>query len=73
MGRELHGVLLGPLLGQLVVLVPVCLENPGNFRNKRIVGIGIAEQGADRQQHLNGTRKIAPLANFELARLGTNV
>ena len=49
----LHGVLLAPLLGQLAVLLPVGLEDPGDLRHQGVVRVGVAQQGADREQHLD--------------------
>ena len=32
--------------------VPVCLEDPGNLGNQGIVRVGVAQEGADRQEDL---------------------
>lgn len=52
-----HGVLPGPLPGGLLIPPAVGLVDVRDFRHKGVVGVGVCEQGADRQQHLQaGTR-----------------
>jgi len=58
---ELHGVLLSPLLGQLVVLVRVSFEDPGNLGDKWIVGVGVAQQRAHAQKNLADCESRGPL------------
>ena len=48
----LHGVLLGPLLGQFRVPIPVRLVDPGNLWDQGVVGVGVAQQGADGEENL---------------------
>ena len=48
----LHGVLLAPLLGELAVLGAVGLEDPGDLGHQGVVGVRVAEQRADGQEHL---------------------
>ena len=48
----LHCVLPRPLPGTLVVFGHVSLVQPGNLRDQRVVGVGVAQQRAYRQQHL---------------------
>jgi len=58
---DLHRVLLSPLLGQLVVLVPVGLEDAGNLWHKRIIRVWITEQRTDGQKHLADGQCRRPL------------
>lgn len=47
-----HGVLLGPLLGGLDVLVAIRLVDAGNFRHERVLRVCVGEQRANAEQHL---------------------
>ena len=42
-----HGVLLGPLLSTLGVLLDVSLVQPGDLRHKGVVRVGVTEHRAD--------------------------
>lgn len=59
--RPLHGILLGPLLCQLVVFFAVSFEDAGDLRDKGIVRVGVTEQGADREQNLADRQSWGPL------------
>jgi len=56
-----HGVLACPFTSDLVILVFVCLVDPGDLRHERIVRVGITEHGADRQQHFGDGEGGTPL------------
>jgi len=58
---DLHRVLLSPLLSQLVVLIPVGLEDASNLWDKRIIRVWITEQRTDRQKHLTDSQCRRPL------------
>jgi len=60
-GDRLHGVLLCPLLGQLIVLVRVGLEDPSDLGDERVVWVGVTQQRADTQQHLADCESGGPL------------
>ena len=47
-----HGVLGGPLLGELVVLGAVGLEEAGDVGDERVVGVGVGEERADGEEDL---------------------
>merc|ERR1719275_484370 len=47
-----HGILPRPFPCTLVVLVRVCLVQPGDFWNKGIVWVGVTEKGTDGKEHL---------------------
>ena len=49
---SLHGILSCPFSGQFIVLLPVCLVDSSDFRDKRIIRVGITQKGTDRQQDL---------------------
>lgn len=46
----LDSVLLSPLTRRLLVLLPVGLVGVSNLRHERIVGVGVSQHGADRQE-----------------------
>ena len=58
-GVASHGILAGPLAGQLVVPLPVRLVYPGNLGDQRVVRVRVAQQRADGQQHCNGKPTIS--------------
>lgn len=51
----------GPFLGRGLVFGPVCFVDVCYFRNQRIVGIGVGQKRADRQQHLGDGEGWGPL------------
>jgi len=57
----LHGVLLRPFPGQLVVAVSIGLVNTRDFWHQRIVGIRIAQQWANAQKHFRYGQRRRPL------------
>jgi len=59
--RPLHGVLFGPLLGLLDVLGVVAFEDAGDFRDERVVWVGVAQERADGQQDLADGQCRRPL------------
>jgi hypothetical protein len=47
-----HGILLCPAASSGFILASVGLVHVSNFRDKRIIGVGVRQQGAYGQQHL---------------------
>lgn len=47
----LHGVLLSPFSGELVVSISISLVDSGDFRDERIIRVGVAKKRADRKQN----------------------
>ena len=56
-----HRVLLSPFPRQLIVPVTIGLINSGNLGNERVVGIRVAQQGANRQQDFRNSERWTPL------------
>lgn len=52
-----HRVLLRPAAGRRLVLRPVRLVHVGNLRDKRVVRVGVGQQGADGEQDLEHPTK----------------
>jgi len=63
MTSQLHGVLLGPLLGHLHVLSVVALEDARDLGHQRVVGVGVAQERADGQQNLADGESRRPLGS----------
>ena len=57
----LHGVLLGPVSGSLLVLLLVGLVNVSDFRHKWVLWVWISQERADRQENLADSEGWAPL------------
>jgi len=57
----LHGVLLCPLLCQLVVFLTVSFEDAGNLRDQGVIRVGVTEQRAHRKQDLADGERWGPL------------
>lgn len=51
-----HGVLAGPLPGGVLVPAAVGLVDVGDLGHQRVIGVGVCQQGADGQQHLQHRR-----------------
>ena len=47
-----HGIFAGPLTSSRLVLGAVLLEDIGDIGHKRIIGVGISQQGTDGEEHL---------------------
>lgn len=47
-----HSILSCPLPGEFIVFFPIGFVYSGDLRHERIVGIGITQKRANRQQHL---------------------
>jgi len=45
-----HGIFLGPLFGSRIILPLVILKDFGDFWDERIIRVGVAEEGADREK-----------------------
>jgi hypothetical protein len=60
-GSLSHGVLAGPLTGGGLVLGLVILVDVSDLGHERIVGVGVGQQGADREQHLRDREGGGPL------------
>lgn len=56
-----HRVLARPLPGRLLVPGPVRLVDVGDFGDERVVRVGVAQQGADGQEHLGQGQGGRPL------------
>ena len=59
--RLSHGIFGGPLLGILVVYIAVSLVNARNLGHQRVIGIRIAQQRTNREQHLGYGESRRPL------------
>jgi hypothetical protein len=49
---SLHGILSCPFPGSVVVPIDVCLVDVCNLRNQGVIWVGVGQQGADGQEHL---------------------
>ena len=67
-----HRVLLRPAAGRRLVLRPVRLVHVGNLRDKRVVRVGVGQQGADGEQDLRNCQSRAPLL-FENVKAYTSI
>jgi hypothetical protein len=47
-----HSIFLSPVAGRRLVLGPVCLVHVSDLRDKRIIRVGISQQGTDGEQDL---------------------
>ena len=56
-----HRVTLSPFTGRLVMLWLIALENVGNLRDKRVIWVGVGQQGADGKQNLGDGEGGRPL------------
>ena len=56
-----HRVLARPLAGRLLVPRPVRLVNVGDLRHQRVVRVRVAQQRADREEHLGERERGRPL------------
>lgn len=54
--RSSHGILLCPAASGSFILGPVSLVHVRNFRHKRIIGVGVRQQGANWQKDLKNSR-----------------
>lgn len=43
------------------ISITIATTHSGNFRNQRIVGVGVSQQGANRQQHFGDSKSGRPL------------
>jgi hypothetical protein len=50
MGFRLDGILASPLPGSRLILRPVCLVHVCDLRNERVIGVGVGQHRADREQ-----------------------
>jgi hypothetical protein len=66
-----HGVLAGPLAGGGLVLGFITLVLVSDVGNQRIVGVGIGQQRADRQQDLGDSECGGPLVLQDVKADGT--
>lgn len=57
----LHGISASPLPSRVVVPGPVRLVDMCDFRDQRVVGVGVSEQGADGEQDLADGQGRTPL------------
>lgn len=57
----LQGVLGSPFSGRAIVAGLVGLEQLGNVRHQGIVGVGIGEEGTNREQDFGNGQRGAPL------------
>jgi hypothetical protein len=57
----LHGVLGSPFPSRTIVSSPVGLEQLRNIRHKRIIGVGVSQEGADTEQDFANGQCRTPL------------
>ena len=61
MGTSSHSVLAGPFTGGGLVLALISLILVSNVGDKRIIWVGVAEEGADGQQNFRNGESRTPL------------
>jgi len=59
--ESIHGILLSPCSCCLLITRPLALVNMSNFRNKRIIRIGVSQERANWQKHLRDCQCRTPL------------
>jgi len=57
----LDGILPRPLLGRVLVSLPLSLVNMCDFRDKRVVGVRVGKHGTDGQENFRDCKSRAPL------------
>ena len=56
-----HCILLGPRPCRFLVTASLVLVNVSNLRDKRVIGVGVREEGGDREKDLRDGQSRAPL------------
>lgn len=61
MSGSAHSVLLGPSASCLLIAGPLGLVEVRDLGDKRVIGVGVGEEGADGEEDLRDGQRRAPL------------